>query len=135
MSLVKWDPSFSVKVAVCDEHHKKLFQLVNELHDAMGSGKGTEIIERVVKELANYTKFHFSAEEALMEKSKYPELSSHRLQHQAFIKKVEVVQHDISSGKGGQSAVVLAFLKEWLTKHIKESDQRYSSHLNANGVS
>ena len=134
MSLVKWDPSFSVKVAVCDEHHNKLFQLVNELHDAMGSGKGVEIIGRVVKELANYTKFHFSTEEALMEKSKYPELSSHRLQHQAFIRKVEVVQHDIASGKGGQSAVVLAFLKDWLTKHIKESDQRYSSHLNASGV-
>jgi hypothetical protein len=26
-------------------------------------------------------------------------------------------------------------LNDWLVKHIKRSDQQYSAHLNANGIS
>ncbi len=40
MPLVKWDPSFSVKVTVCDDHHKKLFAIINTLHEAMLAGQG-----------------------------------------------------------------------------------------------
>ena len=34
--LLQWKESYSVKVAALDNHHKKLFQLVNELNQAMG---------------------------------------------------------------------------------------------------
>jgi len=135
MALVTWDPSFSVKVNRCDEDHKKLFSLINTLHDAMLTGKGQEVVQKVVKELSDYTKYHFSAEEALMEKTKYATLSSHRLQHQEFVKKVGQFQQDLVAGKIGNSVSVLEFLKDWLAKHIKQTDKMYSSHMNANGVS
>jgi hemerythrin len=134
MALVKWDPSYSVKVIRCDEDHKKLFSLINSLHDAMLAGKGAEKVQAVVKELRDYTKFHFSAEEAMLEKTKYPVLSSHRAQHQDFVKRVEQFQQDLATGKGGNPISVLEFLKDWLTKHIKQTDQKYSAHLNSNGI-
>ncbi len=134
MALVKWDPSYSVKVVRCDEDHKKLFALINTLHDAMLVGKGGEKVNQVVKELSDYTKFHFSAEEGLLEKVKYPALDSHRVQHKDFIGKVEKFQADVKAGKGGNTIAVLEFLKTWLTTHIKQTDQKYSAHMNANGV-
>jgi len=134
MPLVNWDPSFSVKVHRCDEDHKKLFLLINTLHEAMLAGQGSEKVGTIVKQLADYARFHFSAEEAMLEKTKYPELSAHRAEHQNFVQRVEQFQSDLASGKGGQSIAVGVFLNEWLSKHIKQTDQKYSSHLNANGM-
>lgn len=134
-TLVKWDPSYSVKVKRCDDDHKKLFDMINTLHEAMTLGQGAVKVGQIVSELANYTKYHFSGEEALMEKAKYPDLLAHRAEHQALIKRVEQFQKDIAAGKGGQSIAVASFLKDWLTHHIKQRDQKYSAHLNANGIS
>jgi hemerythrin len=134
MPLVTWDQSYSVKVSRCDNDHKKLFALINSLHDAMSTGKGAEAVQKVVKELSDYTKFHFSAEEALLEKTKYAALSGHRMLHQEFIRKVDEFKDGLAKGQSGQSIFVLNFLKDWLAKHIKETDKKYSDHLNANGV-
>jgi len=48
-AFVKWDQSSSVKSARCDEDHKKLFALIDSLHDAMLAGKGEEKIRQVVR--------------------------------------------------------------------------------------
>lgn len=134
MSLVKWDQTYSVKVGRLDDDHKKLFAMINDLHESMLAGHGSQKVQEIVKKLADYAKFHFAAEETFFEKTKYPGLASHRAEHQAFVKKVEHFQEEIASGKGGQSISVGVFLNEWLTKHIKNTDQKYSDHLNANGV-
>jgi hemerythrin len=134
MPLVNWDPSFSVKVTVCDDHHKKLFAIINTLHDAMLAGQGATMLDPIVKELLDYTKFHFSAEEALLEKAAYPALAAHRIEHQRFINKVDQFRQDIASRKGS-SVPVLTFLKDWLSSHIKKTDQRYSGFMNSHGIS
>lgn len=134
MALVTWDESYSVKVEKFDEDHRKLFAFLNKLHDAMKAGHGDQVIQGVVKEMADYTKFHFAAEEAMLQKTNYPDFPAHRAQHQIFVKKVEEIQQDLKAGKGGESIAVTTFLKDWLSNHIKQTDQKYSSHLNANGT-
>ena len=134
MSLVTWNTSYSVKVARCDEDHKKLFALINNLHEAMSTGKGAGVVQHIVGELAAYAKYHFSTEESMMEKAKYPDLPSHRHQHQVFVEQVKEFQRDIAAGKSGQTISVAEFLNNWLTNHIKQTDQKYSAHLNANGI-
>jgi len=134
MALVNWNESYTVKVGRCDDDHKKLFSLINSLHDAMLKGKGSVAVRQVLKELADYTQYHFSAEEAMMEKTKYPALQSHRLQHREFSSQVKQFQRDLEEGKTGQTITVAVFLNNWLTNHIKQTDQQYSAHLNANGI-
>jgi len=135
MPLVTWDESYSVKVSRCDEDHKKLFSLLNTLHDAMKTGRGSQVIQQVVTELADYTERHFSREEMLLRQTNYPDLDSHKAQHQIFVKQVEQFQSDLKARNMAQSIAVTEFLKDWLANHIKQVDRRYSAHLNANGVS
>lgn len=135
MALVAWDQSYSVKVQKCDDDHKKLFSMLNALHDAMKAGKGSQVVQQVVKEMADYTRFHFAREEGMLEKTNYPALAAHRAQHQEFVKKVEHFQHDLKEGRTAESVAVVDFLRDWLTHHIKQTDRQYSSHLNAHGVS
>ena len=134
MSFVNWDDSWSVRVKQCDQEHKKLFSLINDLHDAMKTGQGKQALERVIHELLDYTKYHFSAEEALLQRTNYGELVPHRLKHQEFTRTVAKFERDMKAGAVGQAVQVTQFLRDWLVTHIQQTDQRYSSHLNANGV-
>ena len=135
MSLVTWNPSYSVKVKACDDDHLKLFSIINKLHDAMKVGKGSQLIHDIVRELADYTKFHFTREEALLLKSNYAQLGPHRAQHSVFVDKIEQLQRELKEGKTGQSVEVAGFLRDWLVNHIQQTDKQYSAHLNAFGIS
>ena len=103
MALVTWDRSYSVKVARCDNDHKKLFTLINIFHDAMAQGKGADVVQQTVQELLDYTRVHFSAEEGLMQKAGYAGLAAHRAQHQEFVRQVEQFQSDLQASKTGLS--------------------------------
>jgi hemerythrin len=132
MAVFNWNSSYSVNVKRFDDDHQKLFAVINDLQEAMQSGKGSQVIERVVGELESYTRFHFSGEEALMAKTNYPSLPIHRLEHQKFIQTVAKFRtEEITS----QSIAALLFLRDWLINHIKRTDKQYSAHFNAHGIS
>jgi hemerythrin-like metal-binding protein len=134
MPLFVWNSSYSVKVESCDQSHKKLFSFTNDLYDAMRVGKGAQIVEHIVEELKEYTKSHFSEEEALMMRTGYPELSAHREEHRLFVECIDKMQKDLKDETAGLSVGLATFLSDWLANHIKKTDQLYSAHLNANGV-
>ncbi|HEX6504411.1 MAG TPA: bacteriohemerythrin [Terriglobales bacterium] len=134
MALVTWDQTYSVKVQSCDSEHQKLFSLINKLHDAMKSGQGRTVLAEIVRELEKYTQTHFLAEEALLQKTQYPRLNDQRLQHQKFVGEVKKFRENLDKGVAGDSISVLTFLKDWLSKHIKQTDTLYSEHLNSHGI-
>jgi hemerythrin len=135
VALVTWDESYSVKVQKCDEDHKKLFSMLNSLHDAMKAGRGKDVVQQTVKDLADYTKFHFAREEEMLKKADFPGLEPHREQHAEFVKKVEQFSRDLKEGKAGESVAVAQFIQTWLVNHIQKIDRQYSAHLNAHGIS
>jgi len=134
MALVTWDQSYSVSVSRLDEQHQKLFSLINSLHEAMRQGKGQEVVQDTVRELAAYTATHFRAEEELLRKANYPGLIAHEAEHQEYVAKVNQFAEDLKAGRNASSISVLGFLKDWLAEHILRTDRSYSAYLNAQGV-
>ncbi|HEY7617932.1 MAG TPA: bacteriohemerythrin [Terriglobales bacterium] len=134
MALIVWDKSYSVNVRRCDEEHQKLFSLFNDLYKAMSGTNVSGTIRDTVRQLSEYTRTHFLAEEALMQRTNYPGLAAHRIEHQKFIAQVKKFQTDVENGDEVNLIAVLGFLKDWLANHIRQTDRAYSAHLNANGV-
>lgn len=134
MALFTWNDSYSVKVTQCDEQHKKLFAIVNELADAMRMGKGQEVVNKTVAELLQYTRTHFQQEEELMKKANYPQLQAHQEMHRKFVSEVELVQKQIKGGQHANSVGVLNMVRDWLVNHIQKVDKQYGTHLNAAGI-
>lgn len=134
MSLINWDDSFSVKVAEIDSQHQNLVKLINELNDAMKEGKGKDILGGIINQLITYTATHFKTEENYFARFKYEDSSHHIEEHQNFVTKVTEFKEGFENGKMALSLQVMTFLKEWLTKHIKGSDQKYSKCFNENGL-
>src|ERR1044072_3904131 len=129
MLLVEWNNSFSVQNADMDMQHQQLFGLLNQLHDAMGHGKGREILPVIFEELIQYTKNHFASEELLMQKHNYPGLVMHKGQHEDLIVQVSSLQKQFLAGDFSASMQTRDFLKQWLIEHIQRSDQKYGVFL------
>lgn len=134
MPLVLWDNSFSVNVQEIDHQHEKLFDLINSLYEAMKKGQGKEILPKIIDELFQYVEKHFSTEEKYFDRFNYSESESHKLEHYNFLKKVSEFKKSFEAGQIGLTIDIITFLQEWLTRHIKVVDKKYSNFFNENGL-
>lgn len=130
----RWTETYRVNIEELDRQHQGLFAIINRLNDALESGQGASVMDGVLDELLDYAKFHFAAEEQLMEKHKYPAFSTHQMEHQAFGRNVHKYLEDYRAGKVGAPSSLLLFLQSWLREHILKSDKAYSGFLNERGV-
>jgi hemerythrin-like metal-binding protein len=134
MSLISWNENYSVKIKDIDDQHKKLIDLINELHYAMKSGRGKEVVGKILLELVKYTEQHFSFEEKLFTKYNYPEGRTHSKTHQDLIDQLNEFISKYDSGQNTLSIELMNFLRDWLTNHIMGTDKKYISFLNSKGI-
>ncbi|MDW8003038.1 MAG: bacteriohemerythrin [Deltaproteobacteria bacterium] len=92
------------------------------------------MLGKVLSELVEYTVYHFSAEEKLLEDHAYPGLAWHRRLHSELTEKTKNLRDRFNSGEYVISIEVMNFLKDWLTNHIGNVDKKYGEFLNAKGV-
>ena len=135
MALIEWSPAYSVKVKKFDDQHKKLVDLINQLHDAMKSGQGNTMIAVVLQSLISYTGTHFADEIKLLQAQAYPDLVRHQAEHEKFVKQVVEFQQKFKDGSAMLTMTILSFLKDWLVKHIQGEDKKYGLFLNGKGIS
>jgi hemerythrin len=134
MAFVDWTDKLSVGVSSIDQQHKKLIALINQLHDAMSSGKGQAALVPVCTDLLAYTKSHFTQEEQMLKLNKYPDLAAHQAVHATLNAQVAELQKKVESKQSVLTMDVMAFLRTWLTDHIMQTDQKYSTCLTRAGV-
>ena len=120
---VEWSESYSVGVPAMDQHHQKLFELINALHAAMRAGKSREALGSALEELANYVNYHFAAEEKLMKQHKCAGLADQITAHSGLVEKVTALRQQFASGQQGLGVEVLNMLRDWLVNHIQRKDK------------
>ncbi|MGD0829976.1 MAG: bacteriohemerythrin [Terracidiphilus sp.] len=135
MALLNWGQNYSVGVDKIDSQHKVLFEIINELHGAMLKGQAQPLTGPLLKKLADYTRNHFSAEEAMMAAARYPGLADHQKKHVALVKQVEDYIVRFDRGELTLNLHLLNFLRDWLTNHIQKVDKEYSPWMREHGVS
>ncbi|MBF0614840.1 MAG: hemerythrin family protein [Magnetococcales bacterium] len=128
-----WQSDYSVGITVLDEDHKRLFELIFEMYKSMQKAYGKEDAARILTELQEYTITHFDREEAVMQKHGYPELESHRREHEVMKEKVNHFSAALAANSMEVSKDVVRFLQNWLINHINKTDKAYSAFLTAKG--
>jgi len=134
MAFIQWDDSLSVNVVEIDNQHKKLVEMINDLHDAMKQGQSKLILSRIINGLIGYTVTHFKTEEKYFEQFGYPAELSHKKEHATFTQKVADFKDEYDAGKTGLSLDIMDFLSSWLRSHIKGSDKRYAPFFHEKGL-
>lgn len=131
MQLLDWTDELSVEDDELDDQHKKLVDLINELHQGMRAGKGSAVLGEVLQRLADYTAEHFAREEHICAQCTFPDLAAHRAAHAQLLTEVQNLRQRFDSGELLLSVETLDFLKHWVADLIVQSDKRYSPYVRA----
>jgi hemerythrin len=135
MALIEWTDDFSVRVAEIDLQHKKLVEMINNLHQAMLDGKGNKLISEILDGLAQYAVYHFQTEEKYFDQFNFEGGEKHKQTHADFVKKVSLFVDEFNKGSVMLTIDVLDFLSDWLQHHILGEDMEYSDFFVENGLS
>lgn len=131
MAMFAWDDKLKTHHFAIDNDHRKLVDLVNQLGEAMQSGKGRDICGKVLNDLIAYTKTHFAMEERLMDTHKYAKAAEHKVEHAKLLKDVLEFKAKFDSGALTVTAGLLTFLRDWLIRHISQSDKVLAASIAA----
>lgn len=131
-----WNPELETGYATIDMQHKELIKTINDLLTACQQGYAADKVNQTIDFLLSYTKKHFGEEEALQQKSHYPDYTNHRQYHQGFVKVVMELSAELKQS-GPNPAIVIKIIRnvgDWLFNHIQQEDKKVTAHLKQTGV-
>ena len=127
---IVWDSSFETGIPEIDTQHQRLVEIINSLMDGIGHAS-KETLTDIIRQLKEYTQYHFKTEEGIMERSGYTDLKEHHFEHQTFVDQLLLFDLDVILATEGLAWDMLHFLRVWLTNHILQVDKKFSASLQA----
>jgi len=129
MSTIQWDESYSIGISKIDEQHKELLALLNQANLLAEISENSDELRELVLNMTRYAYYHFQTEEELMNAYDYPDKKLHKEMHTAFKQQADGYLSDIVNGNG-DALVIIHFLSEWLSGHVRGSDKKLGRFLN-----
>ena len=128
MAFIIWTDEIAVNDEI-DAQHKKLFDIVNELHASVTAGAERSTLANIFNELIDYTINHFQTEERYFVNLSYPDSQAHKKEHDDLTEQVVKLQSQFAEGDLVISFELLDFLYDWLMKHTSDSDIKFRRFL------
>jgi hemerythrin-like metal-binding protein len=97
-------------------------------------GEARWMLGRLFSELVDYTRYHFSTEERLMQHHAYRDYAAHKMEHDALTEKALDLRRRWQAGRIGLSIETSELLQGWLAHHIRGIDKQLGTFLNGKGV-
>jgi hemerythrin len=130
MTLITWTKEqYGTDVSFADEQHKKLFDLLNALHEVIPDGN-KDTVSTNLDNLLNYVSQHFQDEEKQMQEKKYSGYKEHKAQHDKLLADCGSLKNKFLSGEQEITTESTIFIKDWLDEHIPNIDRLYAPVLN-----
>jgi hemerythrin len=125
---ITWDDTYSVGVKLIDDQHKELIRMTNDL--SLGCRSGREAAEiyfmKTIQGAVRYVKTHFTTEEVIMERLRYPEFLVHKAEHEKFVSEVLQKVREFEEKKKLVPLAFARYLQNWVLTHIAKSDKKYA---------
>jgi len=132
-SFVTWQNSYSVNLGLIDKQHMHLINLTNELFAAcMTDKEKTRVVfQETIREIVDYTRYHFTIEEKLMERVNYVNLGNHKQEHTEFVMSVHAKLEGTAISKPLAPLNFAYFLRGWILNHIAHCDKKMGAYFQA----
>ena len=122
---LEFDQSLVTGNDMIDAQHKELIGKIDDLLTFCEESKEKVKAIKILGYLAEYTEFHFVAEEKLQVEISYPAIDEHRKKHAEFKKAIEELHEMLEEEEGPTEEFVFAVRKNvvnWLFEHIQKMD-------------
>lgn len=127
----EWNEIYELGIPEIDLQHKKLISISNELYDVATKGDVNLKItmSKILKNLTDYTVYHFTSEEEFMKKYGYQGAPMHKIAHDNFV--AEVTQQIKNLSEGSQDDVLLFYdyIANWILAHIAKADKIWATFV------
>jgi hemerythrin-like metal-binding protein len=124
MALIEWTDKLALHVDEIDRQHQELVAIVNDLGAALTDGRDRESVSWTLGALSACSVCHFDFEEALLARQGAPGAHERTLQQRVFVQTLGVFRVSYARGRSRLSVTVMDFLGNWLSSHIRGTDQR-----------
>jgi hemerythrin-like metal-binding protein len=114
-----------------DNQHRRLVDIINNLHSEIQSGKSRQATSRALDSLMDYAKTHLADEEAFMQRGGYPDYATQKKLHDALRKKLAGLHQRYAQGDEGVLLDIVMFAKDWLFSHIQKADKKYGDYFSS----
>jgi len=131
MARIEWQDKLSVGISELDNQHKELLRIYNNLHESLMNDTVEETFNtklNTLKGLCSYVGYHFSTEEAFLNKIGYPERTAHCRYHQEFTDKIQAFRTDLEQQKIVLGTSLIKVLHNWIVEHITGEDKKYADY-------
>lgn len=131
-----WNTDFEVGIPSVDGQHKHLVALVNRLSSQLLTGNLDEGQRRdYLRELTDYTHYHFQEEHMLMEAAGLDAgfILRHKYTHQQFMEQVLLFSGAVVNSPQRYMEALLKYLYGWLVFHILGMDHRMGEQIDLVG--
>lgn len=125
--MIRWNDKYLIGVPKVDEQHKELFRIAGDAYDLLKDEFRTDKYDKIaelIRELANYTDFHFKTEEEYMLEIGYQKYLSHKVEHRNFMTTVKGI--DLEKVDENQEEYILSIIElavNWIDNHILKNDK------------
>jgi hemerythrin-like metal-binding protein len=134
MSLFDWDEKYSVGIQLIDKQHMKIVELINELVENIRDSREDYIINEVLKDLTEYSSYHFTLEEKLLQKYSYEDKHDHEIKHREFTEKINSLRIEQNVRAKEVPWQTLDYLENWFHIHELKTDLEFYQYLKSINV-
>ena len=132
--IIQWTPDCALGLPQIDGEHERFFSLLEGLHQALLQGKAKPVLDHLLTEMIDYTRYHFEHEEELMRRMRYPGYREHVREHEKLRSKTHDLADRFSRGEITITIATMQFLADWLKRH-RSMDRRFGDYAAMRGVS
>lgn len=124
-------PQYFTGIEAIDEQHSRIFKLADDAYKLLKDENKLfkdDDLKEIVKGLQDYATYHFTEEEAYMEKMGYEGISKQVEQHKWFLGEVNRLAEKLSEiSLGNQDSLIektFERLTTWFQEHIETLDMQ-----------
>jgi len=130
--MVVWDEKYATGIELIDSQHKELFSLTNELFRAcLGGEKELKgVFVETMGRMVEYVRFHFGAEQVMLQRINYPDYQEHKKQHDKLVRDILDAVNAHNNGEKYIPNQFVRTMRDWILGHIALTDKQYVLYIN-----
>ncbi|MDD6212073.1 MAG: bacteriohemerythrin [Clostridiales bacterium] len=128
---IEFDDDLVLGDNMIDSQHRELFDKINNLLASCEKNGGKVAAAQTLGYLADYTEFHFNAEEKLQQDIGYPGFAEHKQRHDELRQVVKDLEEMLADQEGPTDEFVHQVkvnVADWLIYHIKGFDRSVAEY-------
>ena len=128
LKTVDWCDDYLIAIDSIDRDNELLFAALDDYVQAINNRLGAEIIRKKLVTLETHFLLHFETEERLIARSGASGLEPHQEEHQAFIKRLQVIRR-MRQSEVARALELLSAFKGWVAGHLTVHDRALGQHV------